>query len=199
MEIEKKFKLTSYVLAVCIVLMGILGYYVWSLSSDIEDVKRQSHSDVLAPFKSQPEPWPEDWDPWEKSWDPSGQFSDLRQHIDDMMNSMLPNKPFFNQHGFGFSSGKPSIDMEESSKAYKVTVEVPKGQEIELNTELSDDTLKISGKTKTLHQGDIDGLSSRLARVTRFSQSIYLADEIDEAGMLIEHEADKIVITIPKI
>lgn len=198
MATDKKIKLSTLSLLVCGILLIVLGYSLWTLSNELEEVKEQIGKEHFPSLNSEIESWPEDWDPWENQWDPSGQFSDLRQRVDEMMNSMMPQNPFFNQHGFGFSSGMPNIEMDESEHAYIITVEVPKGQEVELNTELVDNTLKISGKIKQSREQTKDGISSRQSRASRFSQSIYLSREINESGMMIDNQKTQITITIPK-
>ena len=93
--------------------------------------------------------------------------------------------------------------MEESAEAYTVVVSVPKGQEVELNTELSDKQLKISGqinnKTETKPNGLFGGTQSFSAlSSSRFSQTMNFPAEVDEAGVTINHGESEITIKIPK-
>lgn len=93
--------------------------------------------------------------------------------------------------------------MEESAKEYTLVVSVPKGQEVELNTELSDKRLKIFGqvnnKTETKLNGlfgDIQSFNTLSSR--RFSQTMTFPAEVNDAGVTINHGKSEITIKIPK-
>lgn len=143
-------------------------------------------------------------DPFSRSWpgfmDPSGQIAEMQRRMDELMNSMTQGFPFFNQQdfGFGFINSGPAISMTETADAYQVTIAVPEGQAVELNTELNDNTLVVSGYVKSEREENANGLSSRSMQESRFSQSVYLPGSIDEAGMQIDQQAAQIVVTVPK-
>ncbi len=142
--------------------------------------------------------------PFTRNWpgfmDPSGQIAEMQRRMDELMNSMTQGFPFFNQQdfGFGFINSGPAISMTETPEAYEVTIAVPDGQEVELNTELNNNTLVVSGSVKSEREENGNGLSSRSMQESRFSQSIHLAGTIDEAGMRVEQQDEQIVVTVPK-
>jgi HSP20 family molecular chaperone IbpA len=202
METNTKIKLLSLIVGLCLLLICGLGYYSWQLSKQLQE-PLQAPTVKSSPFGYLPDPWPRDWGPRSNTWDPSGRVSDLQKMMDDMVNSMSLGSSAFNNQGFGFSQSSPQIIMEESAEAYNIAVSIPKGQEVELNTELSDNQLKISGqvnnKTKAKPNGLCGGTHSFNAlSSSRFSQTMTFPAEIDEAGMTINHGESEITIKIPK-
>ncbi|MAY01699.1 MAG: hypothetical protein CMQ38_01830 [Gammaproteobacteria bacterium] len=149
------------------------------------------------------DPLPGFTDPFSNNWpgfmDPGGQIAEMQRRMDELMNSMTRGYPFFNQQDFGFGfSSSPTVSMTEDSEAYRVVIEVPEGQEIELNTELNNNVLVVSGSVRSLREEGNSGLSSRSMQESRFSQSMHLPGDIDEAGMTVDRQDNEIIVTVPK-
>jgi HSP20 family molecular chaperone IbpA len=125
----------------------------------------------------------------------------MQQRMDELMNSMTQGFPFFNQEdfGFGFISNGPAISMSENADEYRVGISIPDGQEVEVNTELTGNSLIVSGSVKNERDENVSGFTSRSMQESRFSQSLYLAEAVDEAGLNIERANNEIVISIPKM
>lgn len=158
---------------------------------------------VSGPSDPYAAPFPDSFQgPFARNWpgfmDPSGQIAEMQRRMDELMNSMTQGFPFFNQQDFGFINSGPAISMTETPDAYQVTIAVPDGQEVELNTELNNNTLVVSGSVKSEREENGNGLSSRSMQESRFSQSMHLPGELDEAGMRIEQADGQIVVTVPK-
>lgn len=144
--------------------------------------------------------------PWRNDWPgfmmPGSGYTEMQKRMDELMNSMTRGFPFFNQNdfGFGFMAGGPAISMTEDSQAYLVTIQIPEGQNVELETEISNKTLIISGSVKSeQEEAGVAGFNSRSMQESRFSQSMYLSEDIDEEAMAIERNDEEIVISIPKL
>jgi HSP20 family molecular chaperone IbpA len=142
---------------------------------------------------------PDDRDPWANRRGSYRHFSELQKRIDEMMNSMAPGNSIFSNQGFGLSPSSPKITMDESADKYTFFVAVPEGQEVELNTELTGNIFKITGRVRNRLENSSEGMMSRSMSSSQFSQSITLSELIDESGMVIDHKDKEIIITIPKI
>jgi HSP20 family molecular chaperone IbpA len=142
-------------------------------------------------------------DPFGNSWpgfiNPGDSFVEMQQRMDELMNSMTQGFPFFNQEDFGFISNGPAISMSENADEYRVVISIPDGQEVEVNTELTGNSLIVSGSVKNERDENVSGFTSRSMQESRFSQSLYLAEAVDEAGLNIERANNEIVISIPKM
>lgn len=195
METNTKIKLLRLLVGLCLIIICGLGYHSWQLSKKIQASSQETVNPL--PFSSMLDPWP-------KGWDTSGRFSDLHNMMNEMMNRLSPGSSVFNNQGFGFSQPSPRITMKESAEEFTVVVSVPQGQEVELNTELSDNLLNISGKINNKTEEKLDQLfgntqSFSTLSSSRFSQTMTLPAEIDETGMTITHGESEITIKIPKI
>jgi len=193
MKAKTRVKCLSVSMVICLVLIGALSYYAWNLNQKIEILQTQVSAGVRVPDR-----WPKDWDPWSDDWDSSGQFSDLQKQMDDLMNRMLPGQSIFNSQGFGLSQSSPRISINETGKEYTIVVTVPEGQEVELNTELSDKTLKIFGKVSNASQNNGGDVFGRSLSTSQFSQSVTLPEPVVESGLTVDQKKGEIVITIPK-
>jgi HSP20 family molecular chaperone IbpA len=143
-------------------------------------------------------------DPFSNHWpgfiSPGDSFAEMQQRMDELMNSMTQGFPFFNQEdfGFGFISNGPAISMTEDAEEYRVVISVPDGQEVEVNTELTGNALIVSASVKSERDENVSGFTSRSMQESRFSQSLYLAEPVDESGLNVERADNEIVISIPK-
>ena len=198
MKAQNKIQWLSVSVIICPILIGSLSHYIWTLNNKVESLQTQSSSGAPMLQPSLPEPWPKDWDPWKDPWNSSGNFSALQKRMDEMMNRMMPGQSIFSNRGFGLSQSSPMVTMTESSNEYKVVVTVPEGQEVELNTELTDGVLKISGKVKKSSEESSGGFSAHSQSTSQFSQSMTLGEAINESAMKTEHNENEIVIRIPK-
>ncbi len=140
-------------------------------------------------------------DPFGNSWpgfiNPGDSFAEMQQRMDELMNSMTQGFPFFNREDFGFISSGPAIQMSENADEYRVVITIPDGQEVEVNTEFTGNSLIVSGSVKSERDENVSGFTSRSMQESRFSQSLYLAGPVDEAGLIMEQAYNEIVITIP--
>ncbi len=144
-------------------------------------------------------------DPFSNNWpgfiNPGDSFAEMQQRMDELMNSMTQGFPFFNQEdfGFGFISNGPAVSMTENNEEYRVVVKIPEGQEVEVNTEFTNNSLIVSGSSKSERDENVSGFNSRSMQESRFSQSLYLAAPVDETELNVERTDNEIIITIPKI
>jgi len=223
-----KIKITpsGFVIALSLVLIIALGIYGWKLNQKVDQLTVQAqentHKQIIdkqvlprvpvakniaqAPnkpaVKSLPNSVQDRWDPWAGiAADPLNideAFAQMQKRMDEMMNRMQPGRSIFNHHGFGLSTSTPKVNMTESADEYKVVVTVPQGQEMELNTTLENNRLIISGKTKRSSENNsADGFSKSVSS-SQFSQSMTLAEPVNESAMTTEKQGEDIVIIIPK-
>ena len=178
---------------VALVLVAGLGFFTWHLHQKVS--RWQSETAFLNPDISR-----QTFDPWSNNWDPGGHFAELQKQMDEMMNMMSSPRIPFSPGNLAFpdTAGSPKVEATETSENYKVTVQVPKGEEVKLSTKLDGNTLTISGKVKTTREDSgNDAFASSLA-MSQFSQTMTLPGPIDEKGMVVDQGDDEIVVTIPK-
>jgi HSP20 family molecular chaperone IbpA len=186
----------GFLFLACGIAIGALGYYALDLRQQVGDMQGNTASDLQPTMNMAP---------LSQGWDPNGQFAQMEKRMDDIMRQIMPNDPLlsqngFSQLGFGLSPASPEVTMDEDDDQYKVVVKVPEGENLQLNTDLADNTLTISGKVEASAQKDdpSGNLLGKAESMSQFSQTITLDHPVDEAGMKIDRNGDDFVITIPK-
>jgi HSP20 family molecular chaperone IbpA len=195
----------GFLFLVCGIAIGALGYYSWSLHQRLGQLEANAGPGPRAPALASQAPMAKGQNPMTGNWDPNGEFAQMQKRMDDIMRQMMPNDPLLSQNGFsqlgaGLSPASPEVTMDEDTDQYKVVVKVPKGENMQLNTDLADNTLTISGKVQSTSKED-DSSGKQIGQaesLSEFSQSITLDHPVDEAGMKVDRNGDDVVITIPK-
>lgn len=186
----------------CLAGMGALGYSNWQLRQEVAALKsgsldKPSPASVLGSPNRSPNtppnnPTPQSNDPFDNffngNWDPFADIQKMQQQMQQMM-----------QQGgaqtFTFNAAQPDIDLQESKDAYVVNIKIPKGSDIELNTEVDDNQLVVSGKVSSkANKGGANIVSS-----SQFTRSFPLAKPVDSLGMTSETKDDTMIITLPKV
>jgi len=205
MEMKSRVTWLSVAVFGCLSVIAGLGYYTWDLHRQVTQLQAGTQTDLSAsvarnqPQAQAPKLLPKPQNPFSGNFDPSGRFAEMQMRMDQMMKQIMPDDPLLNQNVFSMSStDSPEVTMDESSDKYTVTVKLPKGENMDLNTELSDNTLTISGQVKTTSKDSSGNFIGQAQSASEFSQSITLADPVTESGMKVDHHGQDIVITIPK-
>lgn len=229
MDKTQKFSLSDILIGALLCLSIVLSIFTWNLASEVRSLQSATQQPAVSNMdssatqvqsapsvQSQPgiqqrnngqastDPFAGLNDPFSNNWpgfmNPGNSFAEMRQRMDELMNSMTQGFPFFNQEDFGFGliSSGPAISMTEDSEAYRVVIAIPEGQEVEVNTDLNDNLLVISGSVKSERDESVSGFNSRSMQESRFSQSLYISDAVDEADMQVERNDSEIIITVPK-
>lgn len=182
--------------AVSAVTITVLIFMLLQLRAENQALKSPAlHSNV--PFDQWPSPLfnqPNTLsDPWE-----------LFQSLNDLQNTKQPHSLFdrwFSQSdpnsllSHSQKGSSPTIDFDETDNAYIVTVNMPQGERVELNTNISGRVFTVSGKViSTSSDKNAKFHSSR-----QFSQTLTLQSPIDETKMTSEQDNQTITITLPKL
>ena len=94
------------------------------------------------------------------------------------------------------SSFVPEIDIDRDGDSYVISVEAAGVSPDDMNVEVEDGVLTISGEKREERQAE-DG-ARRERRYGRFSRSIRLADDIDPENISARHEHGVLTISLPK-
>lgn len=124
-------------------------------------------------------------------WGLHREMDRLFEGVFDRFNALLPDVA-------GGTLLKPSIDIKEGSKAYKVTVEVPGVDEKDVKLELCDGVLTISGEKKhEKEEGD-----ENWHRVERsygsFQRVLTLPDDVNQESIEAKFKNGVLTITVPR-
>lgn len=134
--------------------------------------------------------------------DPFAQLQQMQRQMDQFFGGLGGTTPLaFGSLGAGGLAGasQPRIDIEESDHEYRVVISIAKDSEVELKTDLEDNTLAITAQIRTEQRDNAGGRLMSSTSMSQFSRAIPLDDPVDATGMKTEKSESSIVISIPKI
>lgn len=100
----------------------------------------------------------------------------------------------------GFANAAPAeIEVEESTDEYRVVISLAQGSDVELATELDNNTLSISAQVRTEIQNNSNGRALSSTSMSQFSRAIPFNSPVDATGMKTEKSDSEVVIRIPKL
>ena len=104
-----------------------------------------------------------------------------------------------NAMGLGPGGGE-DFDFKENRDNYQLSVTIPEGSNVELNTEVHGHNLTVQGRVSSDQQSKGSGSGSFRSQQTRqFAQTLRLPSDADASGITTKHENGKVVVTVPKL
>jgi HSP20 family molecular chaperone IbpA len=195
-------------LGLCLTLTAWLAWSNWQLQQQLNslniaqrDAQYQSEPGWLRRLQPQDTPLTSPVAPATPmtGWDPFAEMQRMQQQIDRwMQGSPLGFSP--TQRGSLIATtAQPDIRIEEDSEVYRVRVTVPEGSELELNTEVDDRRLTVSGAISANVDEAGNGSGRRFFSSSQFSRQFTLNSPVDSLGMRKEANDNEIIITLPKV
>lgn len=132
----------------------------------------------------------EDTNQWMQRWD---------RMFDSFFNRALGN--WGTQPGWGntLSTFTPAINVAESDRDYKVTVELPGMDEQDIELSLHRDHLTIKGEKKQEHEEKGNGFHRVERSYGSFQRMIPLPQEVDAEQVTANFQKGVLTITLPKL
>ncbi len=129
--------------------------------------------------------------------------------IQDYMDSLFPGfgttsglgSTLFPRGSFGstvFASSVPEIELDETDKDYRILIPVDPEQEIELHTNIEDNSVSVSGVITQKRQQSQNNFATSFHSQSQFAKTVTLPSPVDEFGMTSRQTEAGIEITIPK-
>lgn len=187
MSTNNTIKILGVALGICLIVIAVQSFYLWKLHQKLDSYQTRSIFDPWGPLPQLTDPW-----------DPNDHFSEFHKRINELMNRAIPGSSLFSHSGMGLSTPTPKITMNENADQYEITVHVPEGQNVELTTDISGNTLSITGKIHHTDESKSGTAVSKSMTTSQFSQSMTLRYPVKESDIKMEQDDNNIVITIPK-
>ena len=150
--------------------------------------------------------------------DPFADFDRLQQQMLARMQNLMgsnptslfdTNDPLFGAYGAGNFGGpdtdfasplaaEPEIVVANQPEAFVVTITLPEGSDIELNTSVENTKLNIEGKLTVEQKGQANGANFSSTQTQQFARTITLPHNIDPLGIANETRGNQVIITLPK-
>lgn len=197
-----KLKMLSACVVLCLAVIAGLGYSTWVLSVKVEKLENGQTArggpigPLLSPLSKNGAQSNDAWGNFSSM--PRG-FAQMEQWMDEIMNNTLFSRSTLGQVGLGIFQQGPTIDFEENTEEYQVVVKMLEGEEVELNTEISDGVFSVSGKVKRSGTNSSNSQFSQSLFSSEFSRAFLLDKPVDQAAMEVINEKGKTIIRLPKL
>ncbi len=90
------------------------------------------------------------------------------------------------------------MNIEETKDAYKISVELPGMEKDDIDIEVKDNVLTISGEKKEERESEEGTFYRRERRFGKFSRSINLPNDINIDDISAEYKNGVLMLTLPK-
>ena len=124
-------------------------------------------------------------------------FKDIRKSF-DLLNAMMNTVPAQGEEG-ALMAFVPAVNSREDDDAYYVEVDLPgiKKEDIDINIE--DNILTISGERKVKEEVEEDDYYKVESKYGKFSRSFTLPEKVDEDNIKAESKDGVLEVVIPKL
>lgn len=183
MDDKRKIKFLGLSLIGGLVLSVVVTFYTWQYHKErlIWQTQQASVQDPVDTFS----------DALPSSGDPTDTVSEMREK----MQAMMKERPHDTN---SLSVQDIHYDMQETADKYLITIDIPEGKNIDLETQLLGDQFIMSAKVTSVPLDQSKGVSGSTSGSSQIQQSIHLASAVDALAMKIEQDDQRISIMIPK-
>ena len=129
-------------------------------------------------------------------WEPTLGLNRVSDVFDRMLEDFFSTDTRF--FGEPVTSLMPLMNIEETKDIYRITVEVPGMEKDDIDIEVKDNVLTISGEKKEEKREEEGTFYRRERRFGKFSRSINLPNDINVDGISAEYKNGVLTLTLPK-
>ena len=129
--------------------------------------------------------------PLTRRWSPARDLEELHERMDQLMEDLWSGRA---PNGDGIWS--PLVDIEETEDAWIVEAEVPGAKRKDINVEVRDSELSISGEIKERERKGL--LRRRTRRAGRFDYRVTLPGGADAEGIEASLDDGVLTVRVPK-
>ena len=128
---------------------------------------------------------------------PAGQLATMQSDMARLMNTFFGSSPFA-EAGNGASTWLPPVDIAEGENALTLTFDLPGLKEDEIQVELDDNVLTVSGERVRANEVKQDDFYRYERRFGAFSRSVALPAGVKDDQIEASYENGVLEIRVPK-
>ena len=131
-------------------------------------------------------------------WEPAAELNTIQNEMNRLFNTFF-DQP--NQTGRGNGTTRrwlPPMDLVETTDHYVVRADLPGLSDGDVNVQLEDNVLTLSGERNAEHKGEQEGYYRLERAFGAFSRSLTLPDGVDPDGVQAHFDRGVLEIRIPK-
>ena len=130
-------------------------------------------------------------------YNPSSNFPNLRDEMDRLFDAAFPAFSSLQRGFFGDVQGEFPVDLYQDKSAFTVRAELPGFRKEDLNVEVADGILTVTGHQKTEAKAN-DTTKEVNAQERRVTRSIKLPEDLQLDKIQAAYENGVLTITLPK-
>ena len=130
-------------------------------------------------------------------WEPVRELNTLQSEMNRLFNTMF-DAPGANGARAGTSRWLPAMDLGETEEEFVLRADLPGLSEQDVNIELEDNVLTISGERKSEHEEKKEGLHRVERAYGSFSRSLTLPEGVNPEAIKANFDRGVLEVRIPK-
>lgn len=131
--------------------------------------------------------------PRRRGFKPAPQHYNPFKEMEDMMTRFLPDYPDYDTA----TAGEPSFNMKKEGDNIVVEAAAPGMEKDDLEVNLKENVLTISGKHEEKHEEKTENYYHREFKTGSFSRSVTLPERVDPAGVKGKYENGVLKVILP--
>ncbi|MBD2525830.1 Hsp20/alpha crystallin family protein [Nostoc sp. FACHB-133] len=135
----------------------------------------------------------ERWEPFH--WEPMREIEHLQRRMNHIFERMFPS----GNGGVSALNFIPSAEMEETADAVRLRLEIPGLESKDLNVEVTEESVSISGDRKSETTTEEKGIVRSEFRYGKFERLIPLPAHVQNDKAQAEYKNGILILTIPKV
>ena len=131
-------------------------------------------------------------------WEPARELYSMQNEVNRLFNTFFDSSTPGNGRRTALRSWIPAMDLSENETQYVLKADLPGLSEGDVNVELDDNVLKISGERKSEHQESKNGYHRVERAFGRFSRSLRLPEGVSAEGIQANFDNGVLEVHIQK-
>jgi HSP20 family protein len=131
-------------------------------------------------------------------WDPTREVDVLQNDMNRLFDAFFQGRGGNRASGGAMQRWIPPMDLTEAEGEYVVRADLPGLSEEDIEIQVKDDVLTISGERKSEHHDSGEGFYRVERAFGRFSRSLDLPAGVDPASVSAEFEKGVLEVRVPK-
>ena len=131
-------------------------------------------------------------------WEPVAELNTIQNEMNRLFNTFFDQPAPTGRSGGAGRRWMPAMDLVETADQYVLRADLPGLSDDDVNIQLEDNVLTISGDRKTEHESQQEGYYRLERAFGSFARSLTLPDGVDPDGVQARFDRGVLEIRIPK-
>jgi HSP20 family protein len=131
-------------------------------------------------------------------WEPAAELNTIQNEMNRLFNTFFDQPAPAGRGGTPSRRWIPAMDLVETADHYVLRADLPGLDDDDVNIQLEDNMLTISGERKTQHEQNEEGYYRIERAFGNFTRSLTLPDGVDPHGVQAHFDRGVLEIRIPK-